>query len=375
MPLIIINTRHSRALRTRAIAISRATASAIAEIDTILAEAAASSRGILGAEGELLIPTFGAYGLAVVRSASDAIGEVIGTIQAEGSATSRGAADSDASIIIPVHPGQASGAARATTTGVGLADIPVEAYADLSAQAGLTSDGELIVVTHGAEGGLIATVTTDAAAEVLAALPAYATATVIAGATADGQLLVVTYNAEGQIIGQATATSVGEVIDWLNSEGGIGSRAGTSGEGLVIVTTHASEATATSRGVTTAEAITPQIYETFNASTDSSWIWDELLTPGNCEVWLKDNSETELSGGGYARQDVEFTETLPDEHMDNDSDVTFPVATATWTNINVVEIRRKSDGFKLAYHYKVISVRDGEQLIFKVSDIDISFLE
>jgi len=62
-----------------------------------------------------------------------------------------------------------------------------------------------------------------------------------------------------------------------------------------------------------------------------------------------DDTGTEVSGGGYARQAVTFG-TASSAQISNSADVTFPTATASWGTVTHIGIKDSATGGNLLYY-------------------------
>lgn len=88
----------------------------------------------------------------------------------------------------------------------------------------------------------------------------------------------------------------------------------------------------------------------------------------------EDDTGTEVSGGGYARQPATFSAPVAGS-TSNNSDIEFPVAATNWGTITHLGIYDAVSGGNLLYHgpftvSKVIQV--GDQFIVRSSDLDIT---
>lgn len=92
---------------------------------------------------------------------------------------------------------------------------------------------------------------------------------------------------------------------------------------------------------------------------------------------------TEVSGGAYARQQVNqdgatapFWAAVGTSGMENDSDVTFPQATASWGTVSHGALRDAVTAGNLLFHGTLSSAKpvgNGDTLRFAAGAIDVSF--
>lgn len=83
---------------------------------------------------------------------------------------------------------------------------------------------------------------------------------------------------------------------------------------------------------------------------------------------------TEVSGGSYARQAI-VVNTASGGATNPDSDVEFPVATASWGTVTHVGIFDAASGGNLLMHGPLTSpktIATGDQLVFPAGDLDFS---
>jgi len=83
---------------------------------------------------------------------------------------------------------------------------------------------------------------------------------------------------------------------------------------------------------------------------------------------------TEVSGGGYARQQVTFT--APSNGViTNTADIVFPEATADWGTITHLGLHDAVTGGNLLWHGPVVQSRlilTGDQLVIKAGTISVT---
>jgi len=83
---------------------------------------------------------------------------------------------------------------------------------------------------------------------------------------------------------------------------------------------------------------------------------------------------TEVSGGGYARQQITFNVSSSGQ-ITNNADVVFPTATASWGTVTHVGIRDASSGGNLLYYMPLDvqkTIDAGDQLKIPAGQLAIS---
>lgn len=84
---------------------------------------------------------------------------------------------------------------------------------------------------------------------------------------------------------------------------------------------------------------------------------------------------TEVSGGGYARQQVTFADPV-DGSTTNSADVVFPVATTDWGTVSHFGIYDAETGGNLLIHgaFTVAKpIYTGDQFVIRAGDLDVTF--
>lgn len=84
---------------------------------------------------------------------------------------------------------------------------------------------------------------------------------------------------------------------------------------------------------------------------------------------------TEVSGNGYARQIVTFTQPLNGQAT-NAEDIVFPVAELDWGIITHIGLRDAATGGNLLFYSPLptpVEIRSGDQLVIRANDLRISF--
>jgi len=84
---------------------------------------------------------------------------------------------------------------------------------------------------------------------------------------------------------------------------------------------------------------------------------------------------TELSGSGYARQELHFV-APSNGGTSNDADVTFPAATADWVTITHVGVRDASTGGNLIMHQQLtnsVDVLSGNNFRIPAGQLTLTF--
>ncbi|WP_026487646.1 phage tail fiber protein [Caldanaerobius polysaccharolyticus] len=85
---------------------------------------------------------------------------------------------------------------------------------------------------------------------------------------------------------------------------------------------------------------------------------------------------TEVSGGGYARQQITFN-VASGGQITNNADVVFPVATASWGTVTHIGIRDAAAGGNLLYYMPLDvtkTIDAGDQLKIPVGQLTISMV-
>ena len=83
---------------------------------------------------------------------------------------------------------------------------------------------------------------------------------------------------------------------------------------------------------------------------------------------------TEVSGGGYARQQATFN-VASGGQITNDADIIFPVATASWGTVTHIGIRDASTGGNLLYYMPLDvakTIDAGDQLKIPAGQLTVS---
>lgn len=83
---------------------------------------------------------------------------------------------------------------------------------------------------------------------------------------------------------------------------------------------------------------------------------------------------TEVAGGSYARQSVTFTVPAPDS-VSNTADVTFPMATADWGDIESFALLDAPSGGNMLYYATLTAPRTvltNDQFVFPAGALQVS---
>ena len=87
-------------------------------------------------------------------------------------------------------------------------------------------------------------------------------------------------------------------------------------------------------------------------------VYVALLTDNPTAEQLEAGDLTnEITGGGYARQAVNFSD-INDSTVENDADIDFPQATADWGNVTHIYITETSTGDDAIYYQELVNPRE-----------------